>query len=71
MGGVRWGMIWTAAVLVAATLQGESVVDLGLRYLARHQAADGSWGMTTSAAKATTGTVPGASWPIGSNRLKK
>lgn len=38
-------MLWTAAVLVAATLQqGESVVDLGLRYLVRHQAADGSWG---------------------------
>jgi hypothetical protein len=38
-------MILAAALaLLAASQEKESLVPLGLRYLARHQAADGSWG---------------------------
>lgn len=42
--GVPWGMILVVAVVLAAAQQGEGAVDLGLRYLARHQSTDGSWG---------------------------
>src|SRR6185295_10482065 len=48
----------TAAVLVAAALQGENVVDLGLRYLARHQAADGSWGRRFSGCRCAAEPAP-------------
>ncbi|MBI3855475.1 MAG: hypothetical protein HY293_07265, partial [Planctomycetes bacterium] len=38
-------MISAAALILACCAQqGEDGVSLGLRYLARHQAADGSWG---------------------------
>ena len=44
--GVSCDMMFVAALVLLAPLQeGEDLVRLGLRYLARHQSADGSWGL--------------------------
>ena len=42
-------MLAAALALLASAQQGEDLVSLGLRYLARHQAPEGSWGLRRAA----------------------